>query len=229
MMSIVTCPLCATRKVKGYCRTCSNPHADHRESECPYSVHAAIASATRVRACRALACTTCLPGQTHYCAFCKDNDANHTERSCPLRSSPKPKQRIAYIGLAPPEEFVRGSSSPHVVHVGSPHVVHVGSSPHVVHGGSHYPHGGSYPHVVHVGSHYPHGGSHGIHVGSHSSHGIHVGSHSSHDVHHSHGVHIGSHSSHDMHGGSHSSHVVHHSSHGMTGTPRSILKKVHFR
>ena len=40
-----------------------------------------------IKACRALGCMKCKPGQTHYCYICKDNDTNHRSLNCPLKNS----------------------------------------------------------------------------------------------------------------------------------------------
>lgn len=111
-----TCPICANqRNSSTYCRTCKTM-TNHHEFNCPYQVHASIASVNRTRACRALGCTDCRPGQTHYCSVCRDNDSTHRSRNCPLASqclnvsnnaisymvvNPTPQPQIAYVRHSP--------------------------------------------------------------------------------------------------------------------------------
>ena len=79
------CNNCGPIKKYQYCSCCNNAYSNHNESNCPNKRKAAIASATRPRACRALGCTTCSPGCTHYCEVCNDNDAQHRSINCPLK------------------------------------------------------------------------------------------------------------------------------------------------
>ena len=105
-------------QISMYCRLCSNACANHTEQNCPYKTHAAISSSLRPRACRALGCMNCAPGQTHYCEICKDNDANHRSLNCPLKSSiycvPSVQPQIAYIQRTP-SLVVIGNSTPHLL------------------------------------------------------------------------------------------------------------------
>lgn len=100
-----TCQKCCESKFNQYCRLCSNACANHTEQTCPYKTHAAISSALRPRACRALGCMDCRPGQTHYCDICKDNDANHRSLNCPLKTSiycvQSSQPQIAYVRKSP--------------------------------------------------------------------------------------------------------------------------------
>ncbi len=112
-----TCRLCNNCKPTQYCRLCRESHANHNEYTCPYKTHAAISSAMRQRACRALGCMTCLPGQTHYCDFCRDNDATHRSLNCPLRSS------INNTHIAQPQIAYVTNNRSRVVVINNPPVV----------------------------------------------------------------------------------------------------------
>ena len=125
-----------------YCRCCSNANTNHTESNCPYKLHAAISSANRARACRALGCMDCAPGQTHYCDICRDNDANHRSISCPLKynnnnnnNSSNNNTRIAYcqpavvIQQRPPAVVIQQRSPNVIIHQSQPAVVIQQSQP----------------------------------------------------------------------------------------------------
>jgi len=129
-----SCKECHESKVQ-YCRCCGNAYATHSENDCPYKTHAAISSAIRPRACRALGCMDCNMGQTHYCEICKDNDANHRSFNCPLKSSmyclqSSSQPQIAYVNRSQPVVVV----NPPVVVVRNvnPQPIFVGIAPNPV-------------------------------------------------------------------------------------------------
>jgi len=121
-----SCQKCRESKFNQYCRLCSNACANHTEQTCPYKTHAAISSALRPRACRALGCMDCRPGQTHYCDICRDNDANHRSLNCPLKTSV-----YCIQGSQPQITYVRKSPSLVVIDPSPAHVL-INPSPVVV-------------------------------------------------------------------------------------------------
>ena len=118
-----------------YCRLCRDTNANHTEHNCPYRRHAAIASATRSRACRALGCTSCPLGKKHHCSTCGDGDADHRSKNCPLLNSgiTYVQNQPAHVVISQPVQnspvLVRHGprfvNNPQTVHINNPQTVHV--------------------------------------------------------------------------------------------------------
>lgn len=122
-----TCRICANaRNASIYCRICQRM-TDHHEYNCPYQVHAAIASVNRTRACRALGCTDCKRGQTHHCSVCGDRDSTHRSRNCPLLASQcmnvshnvNPTPQIAYVSNQPSRIAYVSNQQPAIIAIPS--------------------------------------------------------------------------------------------------------------